>query len=46
MKYHPDRNQGDKEAEEMVRLLYAKKRGEKVDIDKKRLKALLKKYEG
>jgi hypothetical protein len=35
----------DKEAEEMVRLLYAKKRGEKVDIDKKRLKALLKKYE-
>jgi len=35
----------DKEAEAMVRLLYAKKRGEKVTIDKKKLKELLKKYE-
>jgi len=35
----------DNEAEAMVRLLYAKKRGEKVTIDKKKLKELLKKYE-
>ncbi len=35
----------DAEVEEMVRKLYAKKRGDKsVEIDKKRLKALLKRY--